>query len=109
MNLLSVFFFLACTSKAANETAEESEVPTSSEIESAITEANYCETSDDCAFVDSCWCGAVANVDELEELQAMIALWKEVPENGEECAMMDCMPFEGISCDNGVCYPIEGE
>ena len=76
------------------------------EIEEKITEANYCTTSEDCGFIDSCWCGSVANINELEELQILIDAWKQDPENAEYCATTDCIAFSGIDCEEGACVAI---
>jgi len=83
--------------------------PTTSEIEAAISEANYCEEAEDCGFVDSCWCGAVANVTELASLQALVSEWKEDPVNAEHCATSDCAGFSDIVCEQAACVAIEDE
>ena len=107
------FFIIACniekpaantedTASNTGENTSETEIPTSSEIETEINEANYCDVAEDCDFVDSCWCGQVANVNELEALQILIAEWKQDPENAENCATTDCAAFAGISCEQGI-------
>ena len=85
------------------------EIPTTSEIGLAIDEANYCDAEEDCGFVHSCWCGAVANVAEVSDLQDMIAEWLEVPENAEHCASIDCMEFSHVVCEENACVAIASE
>jgi hypothetical protein len=101
--LLSCFTLTACSGDS-NELA-----PTTSEIEAAISEANYCEVAEDCGFVDSCWCGAVANVAELASLQALVSEWKQDPVHAENCATSDCMGFSDIVCELAVCVAIEDD
>jgi len=93
----------------SDEIENETEMPTSAEIEQKITDANFCDVADDCGFVHVCWCGAVANTDELESLQSLIDDWLQDPGNAENCASTDCVGFAGISCDQGVCVAIEEE
>jgi hypothetical protein len=85
------------------------EIPTTSEIGLAIDEANYCDVEEDCGFVHSCWCGAVANVAEVPDLQDMIAEWLEVPENAENCATSDCMEFSHVACEDNTCVAIAAD
>jgi len=88
---------------------EESTIPTTESIDEAIAEANYCETDDECEFVHSCWCGAVANEAEVPALQDMISEWLQDPVNAEDCASIDCMDFSHIVCEENTCVPIENE
>jgi hypothetical protein len=97
------------TASNEEEPTSDTELPTSSEIEEEISEANYCDVAEDCGFVDSCWCGAVANVTELEALQILIAEWKQDPVNADNCATTDCAPFSDISCEEGICVAIAAE
>jgi hypothetical protein len=97
---------VACSDTSTPVTEE---IPTSGEIEVAIDEANYCDADEDCEFVHSCWCGAVANVAEVPDLQDMIAEWLEVPENAENCATSDCMGFSHVVCEESACVAIANE
>ena len=69
MRKIFFIFIMGCSSEKQDSAVE---IPTSAEIEEKIAEANYCTTSEDCGFIDSCWCGSVANINELEELQTLI-------------------------------------
>jgi hypothetical protein len=86
-----------------------STIPTTESINEAIVEANYCQTDDECEFVHSCWCGAVANAAEVPALQDMISEWLQDPLNAEDCASIDCMGFSHIVCEENTCIPIENE
>lgn len=59
VSIVMLSCFVACDDTSTSATEE---IPTSEEIGVAIDEANYCDADEDCGYVHSCWCGAVANV-----------------------------------------------
>jgi len=101
--LISVLF--ACNTS----TGESEDLPTTQEIEAAISAANYFEVAEECAFVDNCWCGAVANIEELDALQSLIMKWKQDTDNAESCAESDCGPFLSPECVDAVCVALSDE
>lgn len=109
MRITSAIALLSCFALIACSDEPDDLPPTSSEIEAAISEANYCEVAEDCGYVDSCWCGAVANVAELASLQALVSEWKQDPVNSENCATSDCIGYSEIVCEQGACIAIEDE
>jgi hypothetical protein len=104
--LVMLIGIVACDDTSTSATED---IPTTEDIGGAIDEANYCDADEDCGFVHSCWCGAVANVSELPDLQDTISEWLEVSENSEYCATTDCMEFSHVVCEESACVAIVKE
>ena len=99
------FVVLGC----GGDSEEEKEVPTTAEVNQAIQDANYCSVDADCGYVDSCFCGDVANVNELEELQSLVEDWKEGEKNSAYCSTTDCVAYLPAICEAGKCMAVEDD